>query len=376
MIYTNPDINQLPNLTKTIDILKDLSDKFPVVHRGIFTPVVQGKEKFILTRTDEMYSLKPNITNQGVLFGWCSFFEFDNPQCLRPSLFIESRPNYLLNNVLREDFEIILENHPLYRLLRDGIQLNKLRRPLRVYNPYGLAHCYGFKSPFISLSSSLDIAAFHACHTYDYKKNEFKPIEDETKTGLIYIFELGAQFSMIPNLSTVGLQPFARPGLNKLFVCMTKPNVEFPKLPYVKGFQFRHSKESTMYYHKLFNGGVSLYPQELLAMKTAELLHGHVFSEAAFNRNLKANPQDNREVNLRKLNQSGYQLIKDCHLSYSSDEIRRIWFDNVADRWNEFWQDVVFPNMTEDQVRELADLPNNPNYRIYFIQEAWNKSCR
>lgn len=376
VIYTNPDINQLPDLTKAIDILKDLSDRFPVVHRGIFTPVVQGKEKFILTRTDEMYSLKPNITNQGALFGWCSCFKFNHPHCLRPSLFKDSHPNYLLNNVLREDFEIILESHPLYRLLRDGIPLNKLRRPLRVYNPYGLAHCYGFKSPFMSLSSSLDIAAFHACHTYDYKKNEFTPIEKESSTGLIYIFELGTQFSMIPNLSTVGLQPFARPGLNRLFVYMTRPNILFSNLPYVKGFQFRHSKESTMYYHKLFNGGASLYPHELLAMKTTELLRGHVFSEAAFKRNLETNPQDNREENLRKLYQAGYQIVKNRTLSFSSKEIRKLWFDNIADRWGEFWKNVVFPNLTAEQMRELEDLPNNPTFHKYFRQECWDKSNR
>lgn len=273
MLYTNPNTSNLPTLRETVNILRDLSSRFPVVHRGPFTPIVNDEDLFILTRTDEMYSIKPNITRQGALFGWMEDFDISNPQNYKASIFDgNDKPNFLLNNVIKEDAEIIFESHPLYRLLQQGIELPKLRRPIKVYNPYGLAHTYGFKTQLISLTSSIDIAAFHACHKYNPIENRFVPITDSEKSGLLFIFELSAPFSMIPNLSTIGMQPFQRPGANKLFAYQTNPNTNFCALPFVKGFQFRHTSESTNFFSEFFGKGLSLYPKELIGDKISTLL--------------------------------------------------------------------------------------------------------
>ncbi len=181
MLYTNPNTNDLPTLRETVGILRDLVNRFPVIHRNPFTPIVSDEDMFILTRTNEMYSIKPNITHQGAIFGWMSDFDISHPDGYKASIFNSERPNYLLNNVIKEDAEIFFESHPFYRILQEGIELPKLRRPIRVYNPYGLAHAYGLKSNFISLTSSLDIAAFHACHRYCPIENRFIPINDSVK---------------------------------------------------------------------------------------------------------------------------------------------------------------------------------------------------
>jgi len=166
----------------------------PVIHRGPFTPIVNDEDLFILTRTNMMYSIKPNITRQGAIYGWMNNFDIRHPENFKASLFEDENPNYLLNNVIKEDAEILFESHPLYRLLQNGINLPKLRRPITVYNPYGVAHAYGLKSNLISLTSSLDIAAFHACHKFYPEENRFVPITDPGKSGLIFILNCPLRF--------------------------------------------------------------------------------------------------------------------------------------------------------------------------------------
>lgn len=370
MLYTNPNIRDLPTLRETTDILRDLVVRFPVIHRGPFTPIVNDEDLFILTRTNMMYSIKPNITRQGAIFGWMNSFDISHPENFKASIFEEENPNFLLNNVIKEDVEILFESHPLYKLLQDGINLPKLRRPITVYNPYGVAHAYGLKSTLISLTSSLDIAAFHACHKFCPKENRFIPITDSDKSGLIFIFELSAPFSMIPNLSTIGMQPFQRPGLNRLFAFQTNPNTNFCALPFVKGFQFRQTKESSSYFSNLFNHGASLIPDELVSHKIVAHLRQNHFSEKAFVRNLHFNPHDNPTHNLAKLKSCGYTMDRQYSCVFSPQELKTIWFDDVERRWKDFWNIVVTPMLTDEQREILLDLPNNSDYRSYFMPEA------
>lgn len=370
MLYTNSNIRDLPTLRETIEILRDLIGRFPVIHRGPFTPIVNDENLFILTRTNMMYSIKPNITRQGAIFGWMNSFDIRHPENFKASIFEDGIPNYLLNNVIKEDAEILFESHPLYKLLQDGINLPKLRRPIKVYNPYGVAHAYGLKSHLISLTSSLDIAAFHACHKFCPGENRFVPVTDSDKSGLIFIFELSAPFSMIPNLSTIGMQAFQRPGLNRLFAFQTNPNTNFCALPFVKGFQFRHTKESSSYFSNLFKHGESLIPDELVSHKIMAHLRQRYFSEEAFIRNLHFNPQDNPTQNLAKLRASGYTMNKQYRCVFSPQELKPIWFDDVDRRWRDFWNIVVTPMLTDEQREILLDLPNNNAYRSYFMPEA------
>lgn len=375
MLYINPQTQSLPTLRETISILRDLAARFPVIHRGPFTPIIDDEDLFELNRTNLMYSIKPNITQQGALYGWMCDFDINHPENFKASIFKDGKPNFLLNNVIKEDVEILFESHPLYRLLQRGINLPGLNRPLRIHNPYGLAHSYGLKSPFISLTSSLEIAAFHACHRYCPVENRFEPITDPDKSGIIFIFELSAPFSMIPNLSTVGKQPFMRPGNNRLFVFQTTPNTNFSALPFVKGFQFRHTQNSTDYFSRIWGNGAGLYPDELVATKISEILGGRRFSEQAFNRNLSYNPQDNPRQNLKKLSDNGYRMEKNYSTEFTIEELERIWFDDVEDIWEDFWDDVVMPRLNHRQTTALMKLPQNSEYEAYFSPQLWQRQA-
>lgn len=371
MLYINPDTRSLPTLRETVDILRDLTGRFPVIHRSPFTPIVDDKDLFILSRTNLMYAIKPNITRQGALYGWINDFDLSYPENHKATIFRDGKPDYLLNNVIKEDLEILFESHPLYRLLQRGINLPGLSRPLRIHNPYGLAHSYGLKSPFISLTSSLEIAAFHASHRYCPVENRVLPITDPNKTGIIFIFELSAPFAMIQNLSTVGKQPFRRPGNNRLFVFQTYPNTDFSALPFVKGFQFRHSKDSTDFFSQILGNGIDLYPDELIASKISGMLGNRRFSTLAFHRNLHYNPNDNPKQNLKNLEDKGYRMDEHYLAQFTIDELERIWFDNVKDRWEDFWDDVVMHMLNRGQQEALMKLPKNPEYEAYFSPHLW-----
>lgn len=370
MVFGNPNINELPTLRDVAGMIRNAVEAMPVVHRSDFTPVLSGEELFILTRTNLMYSLKPNITTQGALFAWQNQYSYPNPTV--PSLFRNGRPDYMINNVVREDAEIIFDSHPLFHLLKRGIPIPNLRRNIQIYNPYGLAHAYGFPSPFISLSQSLDIAAYHACHIHDDLTGITSPVN--SGTGLLIVFQLKLPFSMTPGLSTLGRQAFVRPGANRLFLFECGLNADFLQHPAVTAFQFRHTVEDTRHYTQRYSGRESLYPHEIVADKLAELRLSHTYSIEALEHNLRANPRDNRIANIERLRSAGLRQVRNNNFRFNPEELERIWFDNAEERWNDFWSETVFPahlNLTENQLTYLFDLPGNPEFQQYFHINRW-----
>lgn len=370
MLYTNPNIRSLPTLNQTVEILKDLVRKFPVVHRNPFSPILDDPTVDVLTRTDRMYSIKPNISTQGCLYGWLADF---NPLQTEyfPSLYNDSVPDFRLNNILREEAEIVFESHPLYSLLKQGIIVSGVRRPIQIFNPYGLAHSYGFKSPFISLTSNIEIAAFHACHKFEPTTQEFIPCLDENKSGLLFIFELGAPFSLFPNLSTVGRQPFKRPGKNRLFVFGGNKKINFFSLPFVKGFQFRHTETSTIFFGNKFSDGTEINPLEIITNKIKRILSERKYSMSAIQRNLSYNPQDTAQKNIKLLFEKGFELDNSRRLQFTQSELNIDWFSDVRTNWSDFWKDVAFPGLNYSQIKAILDLPNNPTYAKFFNEDLW-----
>lgn len=375
MVYGLHNIQTLPTLRKVVRMIADALQRMPVVHRGPFTPVVNGDDLFLLTRTNLMYSLKPNITTQGAIFGWQSSYDFGEP--VIPSLFQHGEPDYMVNNVIREDAEIIYESHPLYSLLRKGIKIPGVHKPIQILNPYGLSHSYGFPSPFISLTQSLDIAAYHACHRHNQLTGETEAITEGA--GLLIVFHLTTPFSMTPGLSTIGRQAFLRPGINRLFAMECPQGMNFLDRPNVVAFQFRHTVEDTRLFTEMFSGMNSLYPRETVADKLAELRETNTFSTEALNRNLAHNPRDNRHANIARLNNAGYRQVKENQFRFTREELSREWFDNVEGRWNDFWTGTVFPNhlgINEERMIYLLELYRNKEYERFFVEEKWFASAR
>lgn len=370
MVFGNPNIEELPTLRDLVGMIRNTVEVMPVVHRSDFAPVLNDEDMFILTRTNLMYSLKPNITTQGALFAWQSEYSYPNPMV--SSLFRHGRPDFMINNVVREDAEIIFDSHPLFHFLRRGIAIPNLRRNIQIYNPYGLAHAYGFPSPFVSLSQSLDIAAYHACHSHDDITCTTTPIN--TGAGLLIVFQLRLPFSMTPGLSTLGRQAFVRPGVNKLFLFECGMNADFLQHPAVTAFQFRHTTEDTAYFTQIYSGQQTLYPNELISTKLADLRNSRTYSKEALDKNLRLNPGDNRIENIERLRNAGLKQVSHNIFRFTPQELERIWFDSAKERWNDFWSETVFPahlNFSEDQLTYLFDLPQRSEFGEYFNINRW-----
>lgn len=176
---------------------------------------------------------------------------------------------------------------------------------------------------------------------------------------------------MIPGLSTVGQQAFLRPGRNKLFVYQCRPDVIFASLPYVSGFQFKHTRESATLYDRLFDCGNALTPKEYITDKIKYLLLQKKYSEEAFVRNLHYNPKDNATTNRRKLSDIGYQMEKRLDVGFTEEELKKMWFSNPSQIWELFWEDIAMPMLNQDQYFQLLDLPNNSQYSQFFELRKW-----
>lgn len=370
MVYGLENIENLPTLREVVRMVSEAVEKMPVVHRGQFTPIINDEDCFLLTRTNLMYSIKPNITTQGAIFGWKNEYEYGQP--IFPTLFQNGIPDYMINNVCREDAKIIYESHPLYSLLAKGIEIPGIRKPIQILNPYGISHSYGFPSPFISLTQSLEIAAYHACHKHDELTGETRELTEGA--GVLLVYHLMMPFSMIQGLSTVGRQAFLRPGTNRLFLLECRPGLSFLDLPNVVGFQFRHSNEDSEYYSRKFNEKNSLYPDETIVGKLADLRRSRTFSKDALNRNLLQNPRDKRDVNVGRLREAGYTPVAENKYRFTRKELEEEWFDNVEQRWSDFWSDTVFANylgFQEEQMFYLLNLWKNAKYERFFNPDIW-----
>ena len=131
---------------------------------------------------------------------------------------------------------------------------------LRVEIPYGLAHSYGFVSPFISFSSDLDVACFYA--VTEFVNGSFKIKKDGM--GVIDVIQLSSPFSFNSGLSTLGKQLFVRPGINKEFLCLLENDCDLYELPHVDGFVFNQNESQSQQIFDQFHGGEDLMPQTVL----------------------------------------------------------------------------------------------------------------
>lgn len=369
MVYTAKEYNNLPTLDQLIDNLRIILKRQPVRHRGPVEPVLPDSEKFIVTRQmSGRYSLKPNISMQSALFrGECQLME-DGYTC-RSSLF-RNEPRYLIENLKYEELQIAMESYPLFDLLRKGIVLNDDFN-LRLYNPYGIAMCYGMKTSLLSFTSDLEIASFYACCEKN-KNGEYQPVtvkSGEEKRGILYMFNMMVPFSMTPGLSSVGKQAFPRCGLQKTFALNVQKGQDLRNHRFVVGFVFRHDSEISKRIFHRFNSGQSLEPaDDLMASKSKEILESKVISTLAFDRNLSLNTNDDPVDNQKEIYKKGFSLSADRITTFTSDELN-IYYAKALDIWEQFCQNIEFVGRDADRLRDLLlTVPHMNQYRTYFTR--------
>lgn len=366
MIYSADQYDNLPTLDALLNHLRVALSQQPVQHRSPIESVVMDQDAFIATRQmSGRYSLKPNISRQSALFrGEPKYGE--NYTC-RPRMF-RSRPRYLVQNIKYEELQIAMESYPLFQLLREGVMLDD-DFLFRIYNPNGIAMCYGIDTSLLPFTSSLEIASFYACCEQD-QNGVYHPVhknEGEQKKGVLYIFSISAPFARIPGLSSVGLQPFERCGRQRTFALDVPMGQDLRNHRFVAGFVFRQENEiSDRIFHQL-NEGSSLSPEtDILGIKARDIILSNVVSKVAFDRNLRANPSDNEAANIRELSSKGFNISNERCTAFSNEELNTFYANSIG-IWERFCSNIVFTGKNSERLKEsLLDVPNRADYRHYF----------
>lgn len=368
MIYTIEDKNKLPNIRELVSFIKRKSEELPIRHLLPIEQRISDDSCFIVTRTGSgRTTFKPNITNKGCLFTGISEYN----DTVTSEAFKGGPPNFLLDNIRREEFELVMESYPLYQLLKEGIEIPNYRK-LVIENPYGLAMSYGFPTQLQPLTSCLDIAAYWAVSEDDGNGGR-KLVDTAAKqSGMLYMFYLPVQMGMISGLSCIGKQAFVRPGLQKMFALHLPQGTNFNAHPLVRGFEFRHDTDADSYFFNKFQGEHSLYPDnDLLARKVKAIKETNQISNAAFERNLQNNSSDDKSTNIAKLDNAGIEIKGEQSDYLFTDDELNDYYAHSHGVWTKFCEDIVFNEPKGEELRQrLLAVPEQPAYKRYFEKEV------
>lgn len=358
MVFTAPTPTQLPNISQVLDMIRGAMAQMPVRHRMPYDEPVENPDVFLLNRTASgLFTLKPNITMQPCLF----YGDNSYHQMKQPAWNALRRNDWMIQNVLREEFELVMCSHPLHSLFIEGIPTSVAH--VRIINPFGLAMAYGFPAPMLPLTSSLDVAAFFATHTQDTETGRWTPIPEcnaqgEPNVGVLYMMELALPFPMIAGLSCIGMQAFQRPGVQRMYGLNIGAGENFNRHRLVRGLQFRQQPAEVQEISRKFTDGAVLTPDELIARKARAILTGHQISEAAFAYNCKGNPQDDPNVNRKRLQAAGYEIIPEQKLLFTEEELNEQFYPTAEEQWNAMFCHVVAVHPGFDKI--LYDLRKFP----------------
>lgn len=369
MIFQNSDKEKLPDSKQMGRMLAMMQDRVSVQHLMPFEKMVGDEDAYILTRlSNGRFSIKPNITHQGLLYyGNCDFETVKKG--LKPFYYRRlsngcepAHDEFMEYNVLLEQFRMLVESFPLYRLLNEGIDVND-RLTIRVGNAYALASAYGLKAPYMNLTSDIDIAMFYATHKFDDTTNSFVPADEKT-VGVVYAYCLPMQFGMTPGLSTLGKQVFPRTFFNKQFLLGMNRTDDFNKNKMVNGFTFRQTKDGSDFYGKIFDEGKQLLPVDDFLVKKWKNYSKVIFREALLC-NLKQNPKDDIEKNIEILENKGYE-IKEGMPKFLKEDLLNV---DLLEIWETICEDLVAGGSVryDGDIEEFFEqVPNMDKYKSYF----------
>lgn len=366
MLYTNPNIDRLPDIAELRDLLMQLQEHYPVLHKKPYEMDIADKNRFVLTPLmGGNYSFKPNITRQGMLYHGVNHVKRQYY-----SDFYQLEEKDLKCEILKtEAFLLTAESHPLFCLLKDGIDLGGGKRFV-VYNPIGLAACYGYKTPFIQLTSSLDTAIMYAT-TQITQRDGLRYLNDanDDKVGTLYVYDLYTTFSKIKGLASLGLQAFERPGRMQEFIYKIDKSTNFNELRFVKGFTFRHDLEVEK---KLLDEIYRPKRADIISTKMQEVYLTKADGKVEL-------PED---VLYRVASHDKWEKIKDemsecinfvenslCRFQFNAGELGAA---NLEQRWHRMVEQIV-PTLPSDIriIEKLMEVPHNCQYRRYFDVSEW-----
>jgi len=380
------EISELPTLGDIKKKLTEIEFKFPPdrekhlsagmpdelkKHLGI-DHICDDKSKFIFTRTQMASSLKPNITQSHFLYrGEKKDYGSSKATVYRCSA------NHLIENIKLAEFNILLESHPMVKMLMKGIKLSN-EVELKLNNPYGIAQHYGFKTSLIDLTSDIDIASFFATTEHNKESDSYEIFKDNPY-GVLYVYHMSLPFTHLTKmdgLSSIGLQPFPRPGIQKGFLWNCHPDFDkknksvrdLKDSSYVTTIYFRHDEKFTKSIIENTDHGRKIFPVDELSEMALEISNNTEFSQESFDRNLGENPRDNKNNNIKILKENGISINPNKQpYSFDNDNLESFYLRMHNGGWDQFCDQIEFPFEDNEILKAaLRNVIKNPLYKEFF----------
>ena len=335
------------------------------------------EDKFIMKRLQSgRYSLSPNLKSRKFLFRGET--EFHDP--CKPSLFRDAEKTYFLDPLIygHEMFLLIL-SHPLVQLLDMGVLLNKHLVRFEM-NLYGLTQHYYNKTSLLDLTSDIDVALFFATHSYDWERDSYSPLIDEShEPGVLYYYDLDCEtdFSFTSRLSTIGLQVFPRSGRQKGFLYACESDVNFNHLRQVYAVRFKHNAEIAQEISdKMREEGRQLFPHDILENHWSQrhplrMQEKRVSYDAVLINELFNKEESSESLRMKLENDYGIE-VADYKPELTSDELHQYYEDVRSDNLWEKFCDQIYIRADKDgkMMADLRNVPNHPRYEWAFKEDV------
>ena len=183
------------------------------------------------------------------------------------------------------ELSILIEDYPLTKMFRTDLGFpyngSSIHVPLSI-DALALAQHYGICTNLIDVTVDKWVAAFFAC-TFRGKDGVFHPVTDESQYGMFNIyFSSSMTFPFNnPELSTIGLQPFSRPGEQAGYVVTMHEGEDFYDKCAIR-IKFKHDARVSELVFNYTNRANKLFPQDVLEEKVEAIKATTTFSHAAY----------------------------------------------------------------------------------------------
>lgn len=320
------------------------------------------------------FTIKPSLRNKKFLFrGQAEFF---NP--CKPSMFRDKAKTYFVDDVIQiNELEILLQQHPLVKLFEQGFML--MNEFIRFKIHYGgLSQHYYNNTPYLDLTSDMDVAKFFAVTTFDMDNDRYVKYNG-SKLGVLYYYDLkpGA-FSYSEErkylVESIGKQPFMRSGNQYGFLIDLEKDDDFNSFPEVRYVFFKHNPDITERIFKDSQFGDKYMPQEILRTnwyrRMSDKEARKKVSTKALKLNFEHNPDESHSKIVKKLREKGFS-ISSKHTPYFTEKELDLYYTNSIKIWEDFCSDIHFYGPEGLLLKKhLHNLPNDPRYRWAFYKDA------
>jgi len=335
------------------------------------------------------FSLKPNMYKCKFLYRGQSD-HYEGFPCV-PNLFRNPEQNakrdFLDPLIFSQEMELLIKSHPIVQMLEQGIEL--LHDKFRIRMHYiGIAQHYYNKTPYLDLTSDLEVAKFFATTNYDATHDCYTPNTDTSRTGVIYYYELkypdafqqhhiytsrtfGKQMFQTSEyaLKTIGKQVFLRSGLQSGFLLEMEQEVDFKTLPEVKAVYFKHNVDISEEIFRKSGQGKKYFAEDILQHawhdRLKERYQNRVVSREAVRLNVSRNEGETEKTIIAKLKDRGIEV--DNYVPKFSEEELSSFYQDIDQWWEDFCSDIHFGDAEDELYREtMKQLRHDPKYSKYF----------